>query len=229
MLPEVVMFQRWSELLFLHWTVDPSALRELVPRRLELDLRDGEAWVGLIPFTMSGIRARGLPPFPGLSKMHEINVRTYVRHGDMRGVWFFSLDATSRIAVETARAVYRLPYHQATMTLDRDGDWNEFETVRVSDRSAGCSVRYRGLGSPEHALEGSIEEFLIERYHLFASRGERLWSARVWHEPYRIEQAEDDGLEETLLSAARIERNGPPRLAHYSRSVSVRIGRLRRL
>ena len=71
-----------------------------MPPQLELDLFEGTAYVGLVPFTMTGVRPVGLPPVRGISSFHETNVRTYVhREGRDPGVWFFSLDAANRIAV----------------------------------------------------------------------------------------------------------------------------------
>ena len=97
-----VLAMRWQDLLFAHWRVDPAALRPFIPSGLELDLRDGEAWLGVVPFRMSGVRPRWTPPMPGLSAFPELNLRTYVRGGGHSGVWFFSLDAASRVAWPSA-------------------------------------------------------------------------------------------------------------------------------
>ena len=116
-----VMRQKWRELLFVHWPVRPEELRPLVPPQLDLDLFDGMAYIGLVPFTMTGVRPVGLPPVRGLSSFHETNVRTYVhRARSDPGVWFFSLDAANRIAVSLARTLYHLPYYHARMFLERE-------------------------------------------------------------------------------------------------------------
>jgi uncharacterized protein YqjF (DUF2071 family) len=104
------MAQSWHDLLFMHWALPPSALRKFVPEQLELDLWDQKAWVAVVPFWMSGVRARGVPAIPGLSCFPELNVRTYVKYGGKPGVYFFSLDAASMPAVRAARAWYHLPY-----------------------------------------------------------------------------------------------------------------------
>ena len=81
--------QRWGEVLFLHWAVEPSVLQPHVP--LELELFDGRAWLGVVAFEMTRNRLFGLP----LPRVLEVNVRTYVKGG----VYFLSLDASSTPAV----------------------------------------------------------------------------------------------------------------------------------
>ena len=44
-----VMRQNWRDLLFIHWPINPDALRPLIPAPLELDLFEGTAYIGLIP------------------------------------------------------------------------------------------------------------------------------------------------------------------------------------
>ena len=73
-----IMHQTWGKLLFMHWRIDQNLLRPLIPSQLSIDTFDGSAWIGVIPFTMWGIRASFLPPIPGTSAFHELNVRTYV-------------------------------------------------------------------------------------------------------------------------------------------------------
>ncbi len=75
-----VMRQNWRDLLFLHWPFPPEVVRPLVPPALDLDLFAGNAYVGLVPFTMTGVRPVACPPVRGLSSFHETNVRTYVHY-----------------------------------------------------------------------------------------------------------------------------------------------------
>src|SRR5687768_14261677 len=128
-----IMHQTWGKLLFMHWRIDERLLRPMIPERLTIDTFDGSAWVAVTPFTMWDIRAFPpfLPPVPGLSSMHELNVRTYVHLDNVPGVWFFSLDATSSIAVMTARALFHLPYFNADMELDEDDVLITFSSERT--------------------------------------------------------------------------------------------------
>src|SRR5882724_10339198 len=117
-----IMHQSWGKLLFMHWAVDREALRPFVPSHLSIDTFAGRAWIGVVPFTMWGIRASFLPPVPGTSAFHELNVRTYVHHRGVPSVWFLSLDAANRLAVWGARTFYHLPYFNAQMSLAQTGN-----------------------------------------------------------------------------------------------------------
>jgi uncharacterized protein YqjF (DUF2071 family) len=219
--------QDWWDLLFLHWEVPVSVVRPLVPSSLDVDTFEGRAFVGLIPFTMSGVRPAFIPPVPLLSRFHEVNVRTYVhRRGADPGVWFFSLDASSRLAVLGARTLFSLPYHFARMDLARQEDG----TIRYrSERRwpgphpARLALRYGPVGPAVPARPGTLEHFLIERYILYALAGTRLRRGQVHHEPYPVQPAQVDGLAEDLLAASGIPRPPESPLAHYARGVRVEI------
>lgn len=225
--------QRWSELGFLHWPVDAKAVRPLVPEGLALDTHEGQAYVGLVPFTVSRSRAAFLPPLPGLDRFHEVNVRTYVHYeGRDPGVWFFSLDASHRAAVLAARGLFHLPYRYASMTLHRDGGAVRFASrrIRPGPVPAGCSLGYAPQGPAVPAAPGTLVHFLVERYVLYAAAGGRLYQGRVHHPPYPLQGATVDGLQEDLVSAAGLSRRAdPPPLAHYASRVDVDIFALRRL
>ena len=81
-----LMTQTWHNLLFAHWPIDVEQLRPKVPTTLELDLFEGAAWVGIVPFEMTNVAARGVPALPWVSAFPELNVRTYVRVAD-RPTW----------------------------------------------------------------------------------------------------------------------------------------------
>ncbi|MBX6313356.1 MAG: DUF2071 domain-containing protein [Isosphaeraceae bacterium] len=227
------MRQDWWYLLFLHWAAAPEAIQPLLPPGLDLDTFAGRAYVGLIPFTVTGARPRLLPPVPGVSSFHEVNLRTYVhRAGREPGVWFFSLDAASALAVRAARWAYKLPYHKARMRLVRAGDGTiDYASERLwpGPCPAGCRLRYRPTGEPKPAPVGTLEHFLIERYILYAAAAGRLYSARVHHAPYPVQSADVPTWEETLTTAAGIPRSAEAPLVHYAEGVRVRVYPLRRV
>lgn len=222
------MHQNWLHLLFLHWEIPVHELQEMIPPELTVDTFEGKAYVSMIPFTLSGVRPVMTPPIPFLSAFHEVNVRTYVhQRGRDPGVWFFSLDASSGLAVDAARAFYHLPYFRAQMTFE-DGD-DVLCTSKRDDPNgampADVRVRYRPVEGPfTRAPIGTLDHFLVERYVLYAmDKSRQLHRARVHHEPYPIQRAEVLELEETLVWAAGIRKGEPIGPRHYVREVSVKI------
>ncbi len=224
-----VMRQNWRKLLFLHWEVDPAQLRPLVPASLDLDLFEGKAYLGLVPFTMTGVRPVWAPAVPGLSNFHETNVRTYVHHrGRDPGVWFLSLDAANAIAVRLARASWHLPYHYARMQLEA-GEGDQPKLSYDSERlwpgpvPARASIRAEATGTPFAAEPGTLEHFLAERYILYAQKNDRLCSGRVHHTPYPLQTAQVDRCDESLIATAGLSRPDTELLAHYAEGVSVHV------
>ena len=154
------MTQTWHDLLFAHWPVAAGVLREKVPPELALDLHDGQAWIGVVPFRMSNVGARALPPVPTASTFLELNVRTYVRVRDKPGVYFFSLDAASRLAVAAARTLFQLPYFHADMHLDVTGQEVRYESRRrARGPSARFVARYAPSGQAYQPEPGSLVYF----------------------------------------------------------------------
>lgn len=227
----VVMYQTWSELLFLHWVIPAEQILPHLPPGLELDTFEGRAYVGLVPFTMTGVRPVWSPSVPPLSNFHETNVRTYVHYeGRNPGVWFFSLDAANSIAVRIARAVWKLPYHFARMELNKTaGGVIDYTTERLwpGPLPGKCEVRHSPAGPVFHAEPGTLEHFLAERYILYAYANQRLLSGQVNHTPYPLQTASVPALEESLLAAAGIRRGEEAPLAHYASGVTVDIFPLR--
>lgn len=223
------MRQSWRRLGFLHWEIEAAALRGLVPEPLALDTFEGRAFVGLVPFTMHGVRPAWAPALPFVSRFHEVNVRTYVHlEGREPGVLFLSLDAASRLAVIGARAVWRLPYHFARMALlEGRGGRVAYTSERrwPGPTPAGCRLVYgpRASEAPLPAEPGGLEHFLAERYVLYTTARGRLLRGRVHHSPYPLQAGECPELQEDLVAAAGITRGDGPPFVHYSAGVDVEV------
>src|SRR5258708_37918474 len=127
-----IMAQRWHDVLFAHWRVPPESLRPLIPEGLGLDLFQGQAWLGVVPFRMTGVRPRLVPPLPWLSAFPELNVRTYVVAGGKPGVWFFSLDAAIRLAGPVPAAWFGFPTFPLPWKLTKRADRTSYTTFRTT-------------------------------------------------------------------------------------------------
>jgi uncharacterized protein len=214
----------WHDLLFMHWPVPEGALRPLVPPALRLDAFDGSAWLGVVPFRMAGVRPRFLPAVPWLSGFPELNLRTYVTAGGKPGIWFFSLDAGNPVAVRLARATFHLPYFDAEMSCDVADDEVRYRSVRTHGGApaAEFAARYRPVGEPFESRRGSLENFLTERYCLYAADGRgdmrrgdihhRLW-------PLRVAEAEVERLKMTQQIGLDLPDTEP--ILHFSARLDV--------
>jgi len=222
------MAQTWNDLLFAHWPIAPQDLRPLVPPQLPLDLFQGRCWIGVVPFWMSHIHARGLPPIPGLSRFPELNVRTYVTHGDKPGVYFFSLDAANLPAVWAARTFFYLPYFHAKMSARIQDNWVVYNSIR-RDAPAEFHGRYRATQSIELSCPGSLEYWLTERYCLYTMRDDQLFRAEVHHEPWPLQVAEAVIETNTVTDAAGLSPLEGAPLLHFSRKQEVIVWPLRRV
>jgi uncharacterized protein YqjF (DUF2071 family) len=219
-----VMAQTWVDLLFAHWRVPAESLRAAVPGRLELETFDGSAWLGVTPFEVRNLRLRVTPPVPFASTFPEVNVRTYVTYGGRPGIWFFSLDAASSLAVAAARRSYRLPYFRARMAIDREGERVRFRTMR-SDAGAPAwaelRATYEPAGDPVPPAPGSLEHWLTERYCLYTldERG-RVLLAQIHHPPWPLQPARAAVEANTMAAEVGLELAERP-LVHYARRQDV--------
>jgi len=220
-----IMKQEWHDLWFAHWVVPADVVRPLLPPALEIDTFGGQAWLGVVPFRMAGVRMRGTPAIPGFSRFPELNVRTYVVRDGKPGVWFFSLDAANAVAVWGARTLFHLPYFLAAMSCAEDAGWIRYESQRKDHRGSAASLRarYRAIGEMFHAQPGSIEHFLVERYCLYtADKKRRIIRCEIHHPPWPLQMAEALLQENTMAAAAGITNaDQKPELLHFSRHQEV--------
>jgi uncharacterized protein YqjF (DUF2071 family) len=219
---------RWHDLLFAHWPIRPERLRSLIPAGLEIDTFDGWAWIGIVPFHMTGIRLRKMPELCSLA-FPELNVRTYVRRrqrdgSEKSGVWFLSLDAASRFGVCVARNWYRLPYHLADIDFDSDNDGYRFRNRRRASpvNSGALELRYRPIGEACIAEIGTLEHWLVERHSLFAQcRSGRIACADIYHEPWQTQPAEAEIARNTMLAPLKISLPSDKPLLHFAKQVDA--------
>lgn len=233
-----LMRMQWHDLAFLHWPVAPELLQQYLPDGLELDTFGGQAYLGVVPFEMRGVGAKNLPEVPLTNQFLELNLRTYVhpkgRPHDRPGVWFFSLDASSALAVRGARTLFHLPYFDAAMRSSwyMDG-WLEYRSTRLgktrlikdarkSGSSADFHALYRPSGFPFRSTVGSLEHWLTERYCLYsADRKDQIYRGEILHRPWWLQQGEVKIIENTVGLQVGLELKTAPPLVHFVRSLEV--------
>lgn len=207
----------WRDGLFAHWPVEASRVRPLVPDELDVDTREGSAWVSALPSLVEASRPWFLPERVGLS-FPQVNLRTYVRHETRPGVYFLSLDAATSLGVRVARTLWGLPYHHAEIDFETVGESRRFDCQRLHTERppARFAAEYRPTGRPTRADPDSLSAFLAERYRLYLVRGETVWCARVEHEPWRLCPAEATVHADALLESVGLPAPADDPIVRYA-------------
>lgn len=215
----------WRDLAFLHWPVPVATLREHVPAGLSIDTWDGTAWLGVVPFAMEAVCPRFTPRIPPISDFPELNLRTYVVAGGKPGVFFFSLDAANALAVRAARAFFHLPYFDARIACEAEGDAVRYGSERTHRGVMAGEFRahYRPTAPPQPGRPGTMEYWLTERYCLYsASPRGRLYRGEIHHQPWPLQPGEAEVETNTLGEQIGVPLSGAPHLVHFARRIYVR-------
>ncbi len=219
-----VLRMHWHELLFMHWPIDSDAIRPYIPSALTIDTFDSTAWIGVVPFRMSGVAPRLIPPLPFLSAFPELNVRTYVTAEGKPGVWFFSLDAANPIAVEGARDFFHLNYYTARMRSESEGDTIHYHSTRIHRNAppAALVVRYRPTGAVYYSKPGALDNWLTERYCLYAAdRRGSVWRGDIHHAKWSLQPAEAEIERNTMTDQIHVNLPDTKPLLHFAQHQEV--------
>jgi len=206
-------YQEWNTAVFLHWRVNAVQLRALLPKGLELDLFDGDAWVSVVAFTMERIRPRWLPAFPPISDFNELNVRTYVLSGQKAGVYFLSIEAANKVSCWLAGRLSVLPYRFAHITRSNGA-------FRSNDPITRDSIDLSYSFTEQAVVKTPLDRWLTERYALYQeSKG-----AMLRYDTHHLEWPLQ-GMQVTKLDLGHSRMNGLvqglPDVVHYSPGVAV--------
>jgi len=248
------MTQQWCDLLFAHWPIPYEQMRALVPPQLTLDRWEGNAWLGVVPFRMQGVRPRFVPAVPWLSAFPELNLRTYVtvrdRGIEKRGVYFFSLEAANPVAVALARGLFKLPYFNAKMSLHDNGKQIHYQSRRTHRQATPAEFvgSYGPTGPSYQAQPGSFDAWLTERYALYTTglrgmdsagsgHGEAqegpdatdrpLYIGEVHHAPWPLQPTTATIQTNSIAAASGLSLPEQPPILHFSRHLDVVVWSLR--
>jgi uncharacterized protein len=219
-----ILGMQWHDLLFMHWPISADAIRSYIPPALPIDRFDGTAWIGVVPFRMSRVVPRLIPPAPYLSAFPELNVRTYVVAEGKPGVWFFSLDAGNPIAVELARAAFHLNYYNANMSCRRAEEVVTYSSVRRHHQapSAIFQGQYRPTGPIYRSAPGTLESWLTERYCLYAAnRRGAIWRSDIHHARWPLQPAEAEIEHNSMADQIRLRLPASAPVLHFARHLDV--------
>ena len=218
-----IVKQTWNHLLFAHWPVAIDHLRSVVPRFLELDLFANQAWLSVTPFKVANLTPRGIP-FPVVAAFGEINVRTYVVYDGVPGVYFFSLDANSAMAVGGASTLFHLPYFLADIDADDRRTRLSFRSRRRRSNGAAFDAQYSPAGAIFQPKAGSLDYFLTERYCLYTQDSSaNAYRVDIHHAPWELQPAEAQISLNTMADAAGLRLPSITPILHYAREQDVLI------
>ncbi len=219
--------QRWDSVAFLHWSYDPGVVQRLLPRGLDVDVFEGQAWVGLTPMVVSDLRVSPLPRLPGWSTFPETNVRTYVRNRrGVDGLWLFTLECQRLMAVAGIRGSTGLAYRWADMAVQHGTGEILYSSSRRPPHRERPQSRVRlEPGPPLAAGEVSeLEIFLVGRWRAFTHLFRQLALVPVEHEPWPLSHAKVLELQDELVPSAGFPPPQDPPLVHFSPGVDVAVG-----
>jgi len=219
----VIWHQHWRDVLFLHFPIAADQLSARLPRRLEVDLFDGQAWLTYVFFRLK-LRPASMPFLAGLSSLVELNVRTYIRHQGASGIYFLRMYADNRLAILASRLLTPLCYERATMVDRRhDRGSGHIECRPSAMPNSMLSADVEIVAPPTQSLPDSLDAWLVERYRLFveATNGSML-AAEVEHPPWLVSHAHLAAVQDSLSPSLGLSVSAEPALTHYSPGVMAR-------
>ncbi len=224
------MTQTWNDLLFAHWRVDPDIIRNKIPSCLDIDTYEGISWVGIIPFELTHLRARFLPPMPFAQSFPELNLRTYVTHKWKPGVYFFSLDVEDHLAVFGARTFFHLPYFYAQMVVVKKREQIQYYSKRKDSKGPEVEFKasYYPTSEPFLSKKGTLDYWLTERYRLYTTYKNQLYYEDIHHKPWLLQNAEAIIHRNTIATPHKIALPQTKPLLHYAKRQKVLFWPLKR-
>ena len=213
----------WHELALLHWPVDPDQVQRLLPDGLQIETRDGAAWLGVVPFVMRNVRPRWLPPAPGAANFPELNLRTYVTYRGVPGVWFFSLDAGSKLAVRGARLGFGLPYFDARMQCERSSTQIRYASERTHRGAPPATLQASWELPQTYAAPaaGTLAHWFVERYRMYVVLRGRIRVGHIAHAPWQLAETKVALTTCDMARLCGIELRGAPAHTHAAAPLTV--------
>lgn len=213
----------WHDLALLHWPIAPQQVQALLPEGLRVETMDGMAWLGVVPFVMRNVRPRWLPKVPGTANFPELNLRTYVTHNGAPGVWFFSLDAASKLAVRGARLGFGLPYFDARMHCERSEGQVRYRSERTHRGAPPATLHAQWRLPQRYAAppRGSIAHWFVERYRMYVVQRGRIRIGHIAHEPWQLAETQVDLGACDMARLCGLELRTPPAHVHAAAPLQV--------
>ncbi|WP_152396484.1 YqjF family protein [Paenibacillus guangzhouensis] len=231
-----IMSQQWRDLTFIHYAMEPGVLSPFIPRGLELDTYQEQAWLSVVVLRVHHLRMRFMPPIPSMLDFNQINLRTYVRSCEGKpGVYFLRIGATSRLAVFGASTVMHLPFVHVDLQIDpmhSEMHPSRHPSVqhvdcRFSDRT---TLQFHTMldSSSFPANANPLTKWLTERYCQYSdalrpdplqaqdTASSKLLITDIQHPPWSVQTVKVTMEQNSLLQPDGILLPSSPHLATYT-------------
>ena len=207
-------YQEWNDALFLHWEIPVDILRKSVPENLKLDLFEGKAYVSLVAFTMQKIRPKNLPAVAYISDFHEINLRTYIKNDNKKGVYFLNIEAEKTLSAFIARKMSGLPYGKSAINRAN-------ESYVSVNAEKGFSLDAQFEVREIVADKSDLDKWLTERYCLYLDQDKKMYRYEVHHKEWELKNVKINRLNLKYNIGEFSLPQETPELVHYSEGVKV--------
>ena len=206
-------YQEWNRTIFLHWKVEINKLKAFVPKELEIDTFEGNAWVSLVAFTMEKISLRNLFPFPPISNFDEINIRTYVKSNSKSGVYFLSIEGGKRLSCQIAKGISELPYRYSKINRTNN-------TYVSSNQKHRDNLNLEFKIGEKNTQKSKLDNWLTERYALFQESGDDINEFDIHHHEWELANIEIKKLSLEYPRFSELINKNPDKIG-YSKGVQV--------
>lgn len=206
-------YQEWNKAIFLHWKTEKKTLQELLPKGLEVDTINGDAWVSLVAFDMNNIKARYLPKPPYISDFQEINIRTYVVCNGKPSVYFLSMEANNNMACKVIKQLSKFPYRFSEMNRD-----NEKYHSKNNKLNESFEIAYQLEDTP--VVKDEVDLWLTERYAVFQDYKNSIIEYDVHHIEWPVQAINCTKLKVNYPRFSTFLNNVPDKI-QYSPGVQV--------
>ena len=187
---------RWENLIMANYAVNPDVLKSFLPKGVELDLFENNAYVSLVGFMFKKTKLFNMP-IPLLGTFEEINLRFYVKRveGDnlKRGVVFINETVPYKIVAWLANKLYK--EHYIAILTKNEIDITDFSKSikyewKINNRWNHIAVNTAKESEP--MLQGSVEEFIFEHYFGYTKINNQLSQEyKVNHPRWEINKVKD--------------------------------------
>lgn len=208
-----IYYQEWNRALFLHWTVPFDILRDLVPKQLNIDTFQGDAYVSMVAFTMEKIRPRYLPAVNFISNFDEINIRTYIDNDNKKGVFFLNIEAQKMLSVFIAKKLSGLPYEKANIRRNKN---NYQSNNQLKDFHLNVQYEIKEVLN----CKTELENWLTERYCLYVENRSSIYCYDIHHKEWQIKNVELKHLD-LKYTIGKLNLTNNPDIIQYSDGVQV--------